>query len=135
MPMAGQGQSQSQSQNQPILPNGMLGYGLGTKVSGSGFIPGYNGLSDANQIRPNSSFPNPSFNDWLPYSSCKKTDSVASLAVDDESGSHRHSVGNNQDELLSAILKQPQESFGQLKNDLGFDGYAFDDLPRALTKN
>ncbi|KAJ0714895.1 putative response regulator and transcription factor RR-B-type family [Helianthus annuus] len=97
MPIAGQGQSQSQSQNQPILPNGMLGYGLGTKVSGTGF----------------------------------KTDPIASLAVDDESGSQRHNVVDNQDELLSAILKQPQESFGQLKNELGFDGYAFDDLPRV----
>ncbi|KAF5772651.1 putative response regulator and transcription factor RR-B-type family [Helianthus annuus] len=129
MPIAGQGQSQSQ--NQPILPNGMLGYGLGTKVSGTGFVPSYNGLSDANQIRPNSGFPNPSFNDWLSYSSCKKTDPIASLAVDDESGSQRHNLVDNQDELLSAILKQPQESFGQLKNELGFDGYAFDDLPRV----
>ncbi|XP_076904486.1 two-component response regulator ARR2-like isoform X1 [Bidens hawaiensis] len=109
MPMVGQ----SQSQHPP------------------GFAPNYNVLNEPNKTRPGSGFPNPSFNDWLAYSSSKKTDPVASLVVDDESGTHRNGAGDNQDDLLSAIFKQPQEGFGQLKNENGFDGYPFDDLPRG----
>lgn len=29
------------------------------------------------------------------------------------------------------ILMQPQEGFGQVENEIGFDGYGFDDLPRV----
>ncbi|KAL8216810.1 hypothetical protein R6Q57_023647 [Mikania cordata] len=120
----------SQNQNQPGLANGMLTPGMGPKVSGSGIVPSYNVLNNSNQIRPASSFPNPTFNDWLSYSSCKKTGPVTSLIVGGESGAQHNGVGDNQDDLLSAILK-PQESFGQLESDLGFDGYGFDDLPRV----
>ncbi|KAI3687673.1 hypothetical protein L1987_81373 [Smallanthus sonchifolius] len=112
IPIAGQ------SQNQPILPNGILAHAIGTR------LPSYNVLNDSNQIRPTSSYPNPTFTDWL---SCKKMGPATSLAVDDESGTHR----NNQNELLSAILKQPQESFGQVENEMGYDGYGFGDLSRV----
>ncbi|KAK1429695.1 hypothetical protein QVD17_11910 [Tagetes erecta] len=125
MPMAGQ------SQNQPVLSSGMLAHGIGTKVSGTGVVPSYNVLSNTNQIRPTPAFPNPSFNDWLPYSSCKKMGPVTSLTVGDESGTCSNGLRGNQDDLLSAILKQPQEGFGQVENEIGFDGYGFDDLPRV----
>ncbi|KAK9079533.1 hypothetical protein SSX86_001205 [Deinandra increscens subsp. villosa] len=120
-PMAGQSQiqiqSQSQSQSQPVFPNGMMANGLETKVSGSGIVPSYNVLNNSNQIRHASSFPNPTFNDWLSYSSCKNMGPVASLAVNDENGTHLSGVGDNQDDLLAAILK-PQESFGRVEEYL-----------------
>lgn len=100
MPMAGQ------SQNQPVLPSGLLPHSIGTKVSGIGIVPSYNVLSNSNQIRPPPGFPNPSFNDWLPYSSCKKMGPVTSLTVGDESGTCSNGLRGNQDDLLSAILKQ-----------------------------
>ncbi|KAK9072855.1 hypothetical protein SSX86_009290 [Deinandra increscens subsp. villosa] len=119
MPMAGhgqgqsQGQGQGQGQSQHVFPNG-----IGSNVSGGRTVPSFNLL---NQIRPDSGSQNMTFSDLLAHSSPKKTEPATSFAVVDETGT--------QDDLLTAILEPPQEGFGQVEDEFGFDGYDLDDLP------
>ncbi|KAI3823546.1 hypothetical protein L1987_04985 [Smallanthus sonchifolius] len=133
MPMVGQGQDQGQcqSQSQHVFPNRMLAHGLGSTISRGGIVPSYNMLNDPNQIRPDSGSQNMTFSDLLTYTSPNEMGPSTSFAVDDEIGTHRDGTGDNEDDLLAAILNPPQEGFGQQENELDFDGYALDDLPRA----
>ncbi|KAJ0777851.1 putative response regulator and transcription factor RR-A-type family [Helianthus annuus] len=129
-PMAGQGQGPSTSQ--PIFPNGMLTQGIGSSISGSGIVPGYNFFNDANQVRPETGSANMTFSDWLAHSSTQTTRFPAPFAIDDGSGTHRNGTGENQEDLLSALLDQSHVGVGQPEDDLVFGGpYAFDDLPGA----
>lgn len=101
--LTGPSQTQNQSR-QPVLPDGMLTHGSGMKVSGGGFIPNHNIFNNLNQIRPqDSSFQEGTFNNGLFYS-CTKF--PMSFSADDQSGTHCNSIVDNQDELLTAILKQ-----------------------------
>ncbi|KAM0024419.1 putative response regulator and transcription factor RR-A-type family [Helianthus debilis subsp. tardiflorus] len=129
-PMAGQGQGPSTSQ--PIFPNGMLTQGIGSSMSGGGIVPGYNFFNDANQIRPETGSANMTFSDWLAHSSSQNMRFPAPFAIDDGSGTHRNGTGENQEDLLSALLDQSHGGVGQPGDDLVFGGpYAFDDLPGA----
>nr|XP_043608344.1 two-component response regulator ARR1-like [Erigeron canadensis] len=128
MPMVAQSRSP-----QPALPNGMLTQGPGMKVSGGGIVPGYNMPNNLNQTRPqDSGFQEAglNFNDASSYSFSNQMGSTITSLAEDEIGTHRN-VFNNQDDLLNAILKMPQEGFGQPDNEFGFDSYALDDMHRV----
>ncbi|XP_071698622.1 two-component response regulator ARR2-like [Rutidosis leptorrhynchoides] len=118
------------SQSQPYLPN--LTRGLGMNVSGSGITPSYNLFNNSNQIRTqNSDFLDLTSNNGLSYSSYNKNKFPVSFLADDEKGTHANGFGDSHDELLAAILKQPQGKFRQPENEFGFGGNALDDLPRV----
>lgn len=110
IPMASQSRT-NKSHHVPMLPmspNGMLTHGLGTKASGGGIVPNYNALNGLNPIRPHDSgFQDigANFNDMSSYSFSKKMGSTGTFLGDD-SGTHHDNIRDNQDGLLTAILKQ-----------------------------
>ncbi|XP_024986154.1 two-component response regulator ARR2-like isoform X2 [Cynara cardunculus var. scolymus] len=114
---AGQSQCQNQSNSNhlPVLPNGILAHGSGSKVPRGGMIPSYNVPNDLNQMRTHDS----GFESDL-----MKAKAESILLYPEQ---------YNQEDLLTAVLKQQQQQqqgFGEAENEFGLNGYAvLDDLP------